>query len=77
MTDRIFNMRLPCAYTGDENDIKQQETELLIDGMWKTFDLEMTIVELVRVPLKMKDYTCRVEFIRPAAGVPAYPIVQP
>lgn len=41
MTDRIFNMRLSCAYTGDENDIKQQETELLIDGMWQTFDLEM------------------------------------
>ena len=41
MTDRIFNMRLSCAYTGDENDIKQQETELLIDGMWQTFDLEL------------------------------------
>lgn len=41
MTDRIFNMRLSCSYTGDENDIKQQETELLLDGMWQTFDLEM------------------------------------
>lgn len=41
MTDRIFNMRLSCTYTGDENDIKQQETELLIDGMWQPFDLEM------------------------------------
>jgi hypothetical protein len=41
MTDRIFNMRLSCSYTGDENDIKQQETELLIDGMWQTFDLEL------------------------------------
>ena len=40
MTDRIFNMRLSCTYTGDENDIKQQETELLIDGMWQPFDLE-------------------------------------
>jgi hypothetical protein len=39
MTDRIFNMRLSCTYTGDENDIKQQETELLIDGMWQPFDL--------------------------------------
>jgi len=34
-------MRLSCAYTGDENDIKQQETELLIDGMWQTFDLSI------------------------------------
>ena len=34
-------MRLSCSYTGDENDIKQQETELLIDGMWQTFDLEL------------------------------------
>jgi len=41
MTDRIFNMRLSCTYTGDENDIKQQETELLVDGMWQTFNLEM------------------------------------
>jgi len=41
MTDRIFNMRLSCAYTGDENNIKQQQAELLIDGMWQTFDLEM------------------------------------
>ena len=41
MTDRIFNMRLSCAYTGDENDIKQQEVELLSDGMWQTFDLGM------------------------------------
>ena len=41
MTDRIFNMRLSCSYTGDENDIKQQETEQLLDGMWQTFDLEM------------------------------------
>jgi len=41
MTDRIFNMRLSCTYTGDENDIKQQQTELLIDGMWQPFDLGM------------------------------------
>lgn len=34
-------MRLSCAYTGDENDIKQQETELLNDGMWQPFDLGM------------------------------------
>ena len=39
MTDRIFNMRLSCTYTGDENDIKQQETELLVDGMWQPFHL--------------------------------------
>jgi ferredoxin len=41
MTDRIFNMRLSCAYTGDENDIKQQQTELLKDGMWQPFHLGM------------------------------------
>jgi hypothetical protein len=41
MTDRIFNMRMSCDYTGDENDIKQQEVELLSDGMWQAFDLDM------------------------------------
>ena len=39
MTGRIFNMRLSCTHTGDENDIKQQETELLVDGMWQPFHL--------------------------------------
>ena len=41
MTDRIFNMRLTSTYTGDENDIKQQEVKLLSDGLWQTFDLDM------------------------------------
>ena len=41
MTDRVFNMRLSCDYTGDENDVKQQQVELLKDGMWQTFELGM------------------------------------
>lgn len=39
MTDRIFEMRLSCNYTGDENDIKELEVELFGDGMWRAFEL--------------------------------------
>ena len=41
MSDRIFDMRLSCVYTGDENEITGLEVELFADGVWEAFGLDM------------------------------------
>lgn len=38
MTDRSFEMRLSCAYTGSENDITELEVEHLNEGAWEMFE---------------------------------------
>lgn len=37
MTDRSFNMRLSCAYQGNENEITQLEVKHLNEGAWEVF----------------------------------------
>lgn len=38
MTDRTFDMRLSCAYTGNENDVIELEVEHFNEGAWETFE---------------------------------------
>lgn len=40
MSERVFEMRLACRYTGSENDMTGLEVELLEDGVWKAFNVE-------------------------------------
>ena len=37
MSNRTFDMRLSCGYTGNENDITELEVEHFNDGMWEAF----------------------------------------
>ncbi len=37
MTDRTFNMRLSCAYTGSENEVTGLEVEHFNEGAWEAF----------------------------------------
>ena len=42
MGDRHINMRLRCAYTGEENTIAELEVEHEIEGGWQEFGLAVT-----------------------------------
>lgn len=38
MTERTFDMRLSCSYTGNENDITELAVEHINEGVWEVFE---------------------------------------
>lgn len=41
MSERNFQMRLICTYTGPNNAVDKLDVETLIEGEWKTLDLNI------------------------------------
>ena len=40
MSERVFDMRLTCRYSGSENDVAALQVELLEDDVWKAFNVD-------------------------------------
>lgn len=41
MSERNFHMRLSCRYEGQENNVIDLRVEVLEEGQWETFDLNV------------------------------------